>query len=128
MSIKRRTLRGAPLLVASAGAAMAVGCDGITTGTTSGNLVAPPPVELCVEVSPEEATVTLDGQAFDTEAGCQEVWEGSHTLAADAEGYAPYTETFDLWEDTTKSIALEEEAGGDEAGGDESGETTGGGG
>lgn len=117
MSTRRRPLRGAPLLVASAGAAMAVGCDGITTGTTSGNLVAPPPVELCVEVSPEEATVTLDGVAFDTEAGCQETWEGTHELAAEAEGYEPYSETIEIYEDTTKEITLTEAGGGGEGSG-----------
>ena len=57
MDIRRRTLTGTPLLVATVGAAISlVGCEGIAT--TSGNLVAPPSYELCVTVQ-----VKLPGMA-----------------------------------------------------------------
>lgn len=111
MSIKRRALRGAPLLVASAGAVLAVGCDGGSIGTTSGNLVAPPEVELCVNATPEEAAVQIDGQDLNVETGCNSVWEGSHEITATAEGYDPYSETVEVYGDTTKEIVLTEASG-----------------
>ena len=104
MDIRRRTLTGTPLLVATVGAAISlVGCEGIAT--TSGNLVAPPSYELCVTVQPAEAVAAVDGDAFEAD-GCLSVWEGSHTLTAEAEGYVPYTEDIEVVEDTTHDIVM----------------------
>ena len=61
----RRTLTGRPLLLAS-GVALAVSCGGKGKQEPEppvGNLMAPPLIEpeLCVDVVPEDATVTING-------------------------------------------------------------------
>jgi hypothetical protein len=109
MTIRRRNLTGTPLLVATAGAAISlVGCDGIVS-TSSGNLVAPPMVELCVNLDPVEAVALVDGQDFEAD-GCLDVYEGSHFLQAEAEGYLPYAETIEVNGDTTHDIVMTPES------------------
>lgn len=88
---RRRPITGKPLLVASAAAAvLAVGCGTGKGGMVTGNLMPPPAVELCVSVTPESATVTLNGEPF-TDA-CVERDEGSPaTIVVSAPGYIPQT-------------------------------------
>jgi hypothetical protein len=65
---KRRRIQGKPLLVASVGVAVALGCGGggalRDTTMVVGNLIAPPPMdgEVCVDRVPADATVTIDGE------------------------------------------------------------------
>jgi hypothetical protein len=111
----RRPILGRPLLIAGTGASVLIACSGIkATGDTevytSGNLVAPPMVQLCIEVSPPEAdaTVTASGQTMpEAEPSCVQVYEGSIQLTASAEGYAPYEETLEVYVDTNHTITLD---------------------
>ena len=106
MKIKRRRMRSRPLLAATGSATLLAGC---VTGATSGNLVAPPMIELCVEVEPPEAeaAVTIDGWALEDD-GCNEV-EGwtTHTVEATAEGYQDYAEDVEVEEDLTIKEVME---------------------
>ncbi|MCO4748325.1 MAG: hypothetical protein KC912_26255 [Proteobacteria bacterium] len=87
---RRRKITGKPLLVASAAAVLAVGCGTGKGGIVTGNLMPPPTVELCVSVTPESATITLNGEPFT--AGCVESYEGSPaTLVVSAPGYVSQT-------------------------------------
>jgi hypothetical protein len=109
MKIHRRRVSGRPLLVASAGAALtlvACGEKEETGSFTSGNLVAPPEVELCVTVEPAEAVVTVDGAPL-AKGGCQSVYEGTHALHAEATGYRPFDQSVDVTKDMTFPIAME---------------------
>ena len=107
MKIKRRRMRSRPLLAATGSATLLAGC---VTGATSGNLVAPPMIELCVEVEPPEAeaAVTIDGWALEDD-GCNEVYEGPVTVEATAEGYQDYAEELEVYAPTTHTIELIEE-------------------
>lgn len=93
----RRRLIGRPLMLASAG--MALGCTGFGNninddmGYVTGNLVAPPMVQLCVKATPDTATVEIDGQTLG-ETGCQDAWEGSSALIrVSAEGFETHEQT-----------------------------------
>jgi len=99
MSIARRVLRGTPLLVSAAGAIVTIasgGCSKVVHPHPVGNLMPPPTMEVCVQVTPADAAaqVTLDGQAVD-ERGCAYVDRGMDTVTVDiqAEGYAPVHES-----------------------------------
>jgi hypothetical protein len=72
---------------------------------TSGNLVAPPMVELCVTVEPSTATVSVDGSPLD-ETLCRGVYEGSHDLTAEAKGYVPYSAVVEVYADTVEDIVM----------------------
>jgi len=108
MKVRRRRLSGRPLLVAtSAGVALTItSC----ADSTSGNLVAPPQVQLCVEVVPDEATVSVDGVEW-TDERCEDVWEGLHTVDAVAEGYEDYSEEVMVDSPTTHEVTMVEESG-----------------
>jgi hypothetical protein len=97
---RRRRLTGKGLLVASAGAVF-VSCG----GTTSGNLVAPPMHELCLETDPDSAIVTAN--AMDVAAdGCTVLDEGDVSLTATADGFEPYEEVIRLLSPTTHTIEM----------------------
>jgi len=113
---RRRRLSGRPLLLAGAGASMMIaGCadkSGETEYYVSGNLMPPPQVELCVTVAPPEAeaTVTANGQELpDADPSCATVYEGSISVTATAEGYAPHEEVLEVYADTTHKITLSAE-------------------
>ena len=113
---RRRRLQGRPLLIAGTGmSAVIIGCSGGPDPEpevyVSGNLVAPPMLELCVEVSPEEAseeaTVTTNSQPLpSTEPRCASVYEGTVTLEASAPGFEDYSEELVLTGDTTHTIEM----------------------
>jgi len=108
MNIRRRALSGAPLLVAVAGAAALVtACSGGDDDDdfVTGNLVAPPSAELCVDATPPEATVQIYGSPLG-EDGCQIVELGEVRITAEAEGHGPYEETLQVSEDTRHAITL----------------------
>ncbi len=111
---KRRPLHGQPLLVASVGAAMAMtlGCSGGKTPEVEvvGNLVAPPMVEgeVCIDVTPPEAAVTLDGQATTERCTTLESY-GGVTVEASAPGYTTHTEVVQLSEKVELEVALQPE-------------------
>lgn len=94
---RRRRVTGRPLLVASAGAAMSVGCGGLSREVPPvGNLVIPPePVvgEVCVEVTPADATVSLNGEVVSARCGYVPA-EGKLTVEVSAPGYL--TETIEF--------------------------------
>lgn len=112
----RRRLQGKPLLVAGTSmSALIIGCSEVTNPEpevyVSGNLVAPPMLELCIEVSPEEAaaeaTVTADSQPLSsTVPPCISVYEGTVIIGAIAEGFQEYRDEFELTADTTHTITM----------------------
>lgn len=112
---KRRKLQGRPLLVASAGAALAVGCGGGQVPIRTGNLMPPPEPDhgvICVTVTPEEAveTVTVHGQVSSGPEHCVPVVaEGSVVVEVSAPGYTTYTTMVDLAEEVQLSVELEPE-------------------
>ena len=95
----RRRMSGRPLLVASSVLVASCGAGPV------GNLVAPPMYELCVTVVPAEAEVTIDQQPLEAD-GCNTTWEGTHVVAATAEGYVPYEAEVQLSADTTHDITM----------------------
>jgi len=104
MKINRRKTKGTPLLIATAGVGLTVtACIG--KGVTSGNLMAPPMVELCIEVEPETAEVQVDGIAV-VDGDCSQVYEGIVTIEATADGYQDYSEDVEVYETTTHSIEM----------------------
>lgn len=112
MKVRRRRLTTTPLLVASAGAAMMIAsCE----GTTSGNLVAPAQVELCVNVMPAAAMpeVQINSQVIDSEGHCAEVYEGSVQVDVTATGYQPYSNSVEVYRDTTLDVTLTPAPAGD---------------
>ncbi|MFT4974250.1 MAG: hypothetical protein ACI8S6_000132 [Myxococcota bacterium] len=103
MKIRRRALTGTPLLVASAGAMLTIAS---CSGATSGNLVAPARVELCVTVDPDEAVVTVEGIELPADDRCTDIYEGPNTITATAEGFVDYSEQLEFYEDTTHNIEM----------------------
>lgn len=118
MTIKRRKKIGATLLVAGAGVTVSMvnACVG-----TSGNLMAPPLVQLCIDVEPETATVTLsDSYMYEdtaytggtdslaiTNGECTHVDEySSVTISATADGYQDYSEEIVVEGKTTHAIEM----------------------
>ena len=99
MTIKRRKTNGKPLLLATASVGLTItACIG--KEVTSGNLMPPPMVELCIEVEPETAQVTVNTVTV-ADGECTTVYEGSITIEATAEGYLDYSEVVDVYEETT---------------------------
>lgn len=100
---RRRLAVGRTLLAASSGMVMVYsGCS----AAVSGNLVAPPLVELCITAEPETAEVKLDVATLD-EAGCAPVYQASVvSIVATAEGYEDYEESLSVEADMTHAIAL----------------------
>lgn len=95
---ERRPLRGKPLMIATAGVILAVGCTGSANNGAPdpipvGNLMPPPMVQVCVKTVPEGATVTLNGAVAD--GGCAEVYMGPTAVTVSADGYTTYTGTVD---------------------------------
>jgi len=109
-------------LTASLGLSVSVvGCTGkTTTNDTSegesivldsgvtGNLMPPPMVEVCVDVTPDEATVWIDEEQT-VDNGCVSTIEGSVDIRATAEGYVDHQETIEVYEDTIHSIEMTSE-------------------
>lgn len=97
----RRPFTGKPLLVTTAGIALSVvACSGGKSGPKddfgpTGNLVAPPTVQVCVTVEPAEAKVQVQGIALDS-LNCIDIYGGSAQVIAEAEGYEKYDETVDV--------------------------------
>jgi hypothetical protein len=98
---KRRRSFGKPILTVSAAAVLA-SCG----GAVSGNLVAPPMVELCVIATPTTATVSING----VEAECLHVEPCTTvTVTAAAEGFQDYEDqVIDTCSPQTVSIEMVE--------------------
>lgn len=89
MNIKRRKRIGNTLLIAGAGASIAMGCN--RRSIISGNLMPPPMSELCIEVKPQEAAVRINSFPL-TNENCISSYDGGNALIeATAEGYQDYT-------------------------------------
>lgn len=106
MTVRRRRMTSTPLLVASAGAAMMIAS---CTQTTSGNLVAPAEAELCVDVKPPEAMarVQFNQVPVESEDGCATVYQGTVEVRADADGFQPYVESHEVFQDTRLEVTLQ---------------------
>jgi len=99
-------MTGTPLLFAgSVVAGLSLGCAGGEEEFVTGNLVAPPTVQLCVDATPPEATVKVDGGALG-EDGCVMVMEGDVAITAEAEGYDAHEETLQVTAEMKHSVAL----------------------
>ena len=106
MSIKRRKTTGKPLMLATAGLAVTA-CVG--KEVTSGNLMPPQTIELCIEVEPENATVTVDGGPTPgtlADGECRDFYDGRVEIEATAEGYQDYSETIELYAPTLLEIEM----------------------
>ena len=105
MSIKRRRTKGKPLLIATAGVGLTVSaCNGIKP-EVSGNLMPPPMAELCIDVTPDDAVVTVEGAVVADEQ-CTSVYGGYAEIEATADGYEDYSEVLTVDEDMTHTFEL----------------------
>lgn len=92
---RRRRIQGRPLLVATATAAMVIGCGGGNKNQPPppGNLMPPPTVEVevCVDTVPEAAKVSIQAASnvvFSERCAKVEAYQGSTgKLHVEAEGY-----------------------------------------
>lgn len=108
---KRRPIHTTPLLVASTGLAVALGCGGGSIlphdSPPVGNLMAPPMVsgEVCVDVTPADAKVIIEG--VETTDRCTSVETyGSFTIEVSAPGYAIETQVHGVEPEVELSITL----------------------
>ena len=108
---QRRRINGKPLLLATAGAALVMGCSGGNKppDVRTGNLMPPPMVkaEVCVDKTPDTATVRVN-EVVATER-CTTV-ETHHmiTVKVSAPGYVEQTQELPAQEKIELSIALVE--------------------
>ena len=99
MNIYRRKTKGTPLLIATAGMGLTISaCVGKTV--TSGNLMPPPMMELCIEVEPETAEVTIDDMLV-ADGECTQIYTETAIVEATAEGYQDYSAEVPVVEGTT---------------------------
>ena len=104
---RRRKLTGRPLLIASAGAALVVGCGRLTPVAPVGNLVVPPPrpEQVCIVTVPPDASVTIDGVATTTQCTATQS-RSTVTVAVSAPGYDPQTVEVSMMADTAASTEV----------------------
>ena len=120
MKIIKRKQFGKALLTASIGLGVSVvGCidnkdDDTLNGSEvvnddtsySGNLMPPPMVELCIDVTPDEANVTVNETTV-SDGECTDIYEGNPAdIEASAEGYENFSETITVTEDMTYAIEM----------------------
>ena len=102
MAVRRRKT-GRSLLVATVGIAVsACGLDKKDDNLelmVTGNLVPPPTVELCVDIEPADAHVTVDDRLL-TDKHCQQVYRSAQ-IAATSDGYQDYNETVSVEQSKT---------------------------
>ena len=107
---RQRRLTGKPLLLATAGVALAVGCGGVGKkgGEVMGNLMPPPKTRghLCVEVTPPDALVEIDGHLESKRCSFVEAYDGQFILRVTAKGYADWQEGVELKPEQTLKIDL----------------------
>ena len=111
--IKRRKPVGGSLLAAASVAGTTMVMASCVSGkeVVSGNLMPPPNIniELCIEVSPEEAVVTVTdswGEREIADGTCDSVPDGTVQITATAEGYDDYAVELEIYEDTTHEIEM----------------------
>jgi hypothetical protein len=108
---RRRPLNGRPLLVASAGIAMTIGCRTPEPPMEPpGNLMAPPMVdgELCIDVVPAGAKITVDGVAVTTPCVPEHGYQGqTYAVHAEAPNFLPVDQPVALSPKMTVSITLD---------------------
>ena len=110
MKFKRRKQLGTALLTATFSFGVSVvGCvdnkdtddsDDITISPFdsgfAGNLMAPPTVDFCIDVTPDDANVTVDGDPIADEE-CIQTFDGNNVrVEATAEGYLDYLEDVEV--------------------------------
>ena len=106
---RRKSIGGSLLTAASVAGSTLVMSSCVGKEVVSGNLMPPPEIELCIEVTPEDAVVTVQhswGQADIPDGSCERVGEGSMEISATADGYEEHTEVIDIFEDTTHEIEM----------------------
>ncbi|MEZ4316928.1 MAG: hypothetical protein R3F61_05480 [Myxococcota bacterium] len=108
---KRRPMTGTPLLLATAGVVLAVGCGGNKQEgpVVTGNLMPPPKVHatVCVDKTPEDAVVRIDAEVASQR--CTEIESyGSPTVSVSAPGYVTQEQIPELVadEEITLTFAL----------------------
>ena len=95
MKVRQRRVTSTPLLLATSGLTITLmGCSVIEPEVT-GNLMPPPMVELCIEVEPKMAQVTVRGVPVSS-GKCVEMFSTLVQVEATAEGYEPYKENLDV--------------------------------
>ena len=120
MKITRRKKVGKVLLTVSMGCSVSVlGCTDnkdtlagekpsvvVPDSGVTGNLMAPPVVDFCIDVTPDEAEVTIEEQAV-TDGQCVDVYEGNSVeVRAQAEGYDDFEEIVRVNESMVYPIEL----------------------
>ena len=106
---RRKSIGGSLLTAASVAGSTLVMSSCVGKEVVSGNLMPPPEIELCIEVTPEDAVVTVQhswGQADIPDGSCELVGDGQMDISATADGYQDYAETIEVYEDTTHDIEL----------------------
>ena len=116
MKIKRRKQLGTALLTATFSLGVSVvGCtdnndkdtdvlEGVPVSPFdsgfAGNLMAPPTVDFCIDVTPDDADVTANGEPIADEE-CIQTFDGNNVrVEATAEGYLDYLEDVEVNDDT----------------------------
>ena len=102
---RRPMFGGRPLLAASAGLVLTIGCGNRNAPPSVGNLMAPPdrPNEICVDPTPADATVSIAGRV--TTDRCTVVTtEGPIRVEVSAPGYT--TETLEVMPDGAEPITV----------------------
>ena len=109
--IKRRKPVGGSLLAAASVAGTTMVMASCVSGkeVVSGNLMPPPNIELCIEVTPEDAVVTVSdgwGVREVADGSCDSVLDGPVQVSATAEGYDDYAVELEIYEDITYEIEM----------------------
>ena len=106
---RRRKITGAPLLLASAGMALAVGCSGNGRGgpVVTGNLMPPPKVQgtVCVDATPDTATIQVQGKIVTERCTSVETW-GQAEVEVSAPGHLPDKRLVDLIEGQQVEVSI----------------------
>lgn len=77
-----------------------------------GNLMAPPEIELCIDVSPDNAVINvtsaIDGDGGMSDNDCEMIYGGMMvTISATAEGYEDFETEQEFDEDTEYTIVMD---------------------
>ena len=109
--IKRRKKIGNSLLTAASLAGTTLVMSSCVSGkeVVSGNLMPPPDIELCIDVSPEDATVMVNSGWQEVEVpngSCEMFSPGGVQIEATAENYNDYSAELQLYEDTRHEIDM----------------------
>ena len=81
--------------------------DDLVGDPVSGNLMAPPLIDFCIDVEPETAEVTVNNEVV-ADGGCIDAYEGQvASVEASAEGYQDYSEQVPITGAMTHAIEMQ---------------------